>query len=71
MSWEHLASSARNALAVISGDPALDQQAIDRLVSVVDGGPLVARALGAPRATTPRRSADSAQPEGDSDEPQP
>jgi DNA-binding FadR family transcriptional regulator len=49
-SWAHLASSARHALTVIAGDPALDQQAIDRLVAVLDAGPLVAITRAPPKS---------------------
>lgn len=38
-SWEHVASSARNALAVVSTEPELDQQTVDRLVTMLDRGP--------------------------------
>lgn len=43
-SWEHVASSARNALAVVCTDPALDQQAVDRLSRMLDAGPAAALA---------------------------
>lgn len=41
-SWEHVASSARNALAVTGTDPALDRQAVHRLSRMLDAGPSVA-----------------------------
>lgn len=37
-SWEHVASSARNALAVVAKDPGLEPSAVDRLVAVLEGG---------------------------------
>ena len=54
-SWEHVASSARNALVVVSGDPAVEQQAIDHLVSVLHGGPF--DSTGSGRAETHAASA--------------
>ena len=43
-SWEHVTSSARVALVVVSGDSSLDPQAVTRLVAVLDGGPFGAAA---------------------------
>lgn len=41
-SWEHVASSARNALAVIGPDLALDQRAVDSLSRTLAAGPTTA-----------------------------
>lgn len=53
-SWQHVAASARNALVVVSDDPAFDQAAGHRLISVLDDGPPGSRVCESP---TPRAAA--------------
>ncbi|HET6759705.1 MAG TPA: FCD domain-containing protein [Propionibacteriaceae bacterium] len=54
-SWQHVASSARNALAVVTMDPALEPAAVSRFIAVLEGG-LFAAPPGAPRPRPPHPS---------------
>ncbi|MGB7447492.1 MAG: FadR/GntR family transcriptional regulator [Ornithinimicrobium sp.] len=38
--WRHVASSARNALAVVADDPGVDEQAKGQFVALLEAGPL-------------------------------